>query len=261
MDWSPFSVKNSGKPYFSVLLLALALSTGSLPVKAQSLDVLPANQTAQSSQKAELAEIQKIAERAIELWAAEDFVQLRPYLSPNLQAVLPVDELKRLWQEQVADVGRIEKIGKSRGVDAINAYLVFVPVDFEQMQGKVIVTVNKQKQIVGVNFPTHKTIEAIAEKSVEAIARGDSIKARENFSPELKAEITPQKLEQKWQRLQKLAGSFKKIVKVEVQKGMNAGDASLVLVTLEFEKVTDDMFFIFNQQKQIVGVDFPVIDE
>ncbi|MGH7999124.1 MAG: DUF3887 domain-containing protein, partial [Brasilonema sp.] len=139
----------------------------------------------------------------------------------------------------------------------VNANLVIIPVEFEKLTANVVVTFNEDGKIVGVNFPTRKTIEAIAEESVNAIVKGDIVQARDNFSPKLKAEISPQQMRQQWQERQQITGKFKKIVKTQVIPGSQMGSTDLVLVTIEFEKVTDDMFFIFDRNKQIVGVDFP----
>lgn len=255
------SLRNSRQQYLSALLLILVLSAAILPFKAQSQDIISSTEIAQSPHDAKEAEAQKIAEKALDLWKAEDFATLRPYLSSSLQALLPVDELKRFWKEQVEQLGKIKKIGRSRAIDAINSYIVFIPVEFENMKGNVSVTVNKKNEVVGVNFPTKKTIEEIAEQSVEAIDQGDLIKARDNFTPALKAEISPQNLQKQWQAIEELAGPFKRIVKSEVRMGQTVDDPNLILVTIEFEKVTDDMFFIFDQKKQIIGVDFPIIDD
>jgi hypothetical protein len=262
MTLFPLSKKNFHRRFFPIFLFPLVLSVETLSLKAQSFDLTPSPQIAQAVNQDQEDQAQALAEKALALWAAEDFKTLRPYLTAKLQAILPVNELKRLWQEQVEDSGRIKKIGKGRVVDAINSYFVYIPVELENLpSGHVTVTVSKKNEIAGVNFPTRRTIQAIAEESVSARASGDWIKARDRYSPALKAEITPQQLEERWERVQKLAGKFKRIVKSEVIPAANEGDPDLVLVTLEFEKVTDDLFFLFNRQKQIIGVDLPIIQD
>jgi hypothetical protein len=217
----------------------------------------PTQRIAQTPAPATMSEIEKRAETVARLWAAQDFARVRMYLSPELKALLPISKLQQVWQEEVSDEGKIKTIGKPRVVNAVNAKLVFVPVEFEKLSGDVVITFNEKQEIVGINFPTRESIQSIAEKSVKAIASGDLIIARGNFHPNLKAEISPQQLEQKWQGLQKRVGVFKRIVKTETRMGATANDVNLVLLNLEFEKDTDDLIVIFDQQKQIVGIDFP----
>jgi hypothetical protein len=261
MNVSPLSVNPADQKCPALILLTLILWFGSLPAVAQSPPALPSSQIVQSSNQTRLAELQNRAEQALRLWAAQDFAQLRPYLSPSLQTLLPINELKGFWQEQVADNGQIKKIGKSRAIDALNAYVVMVPVEFEKTSGNVSVSFNENKEIAGINFPTRESIQAIAEKAVEAMAKGELVKARDNFAPELKIEISPQQLQQKWKNLQKVTGPFKRIIESKVIVGSNANEGNLVLVTLEFEKVTEDLIVVFNSKKQIYNVDFPVSNQ
>jgi hypothetical protein len=241
----------------------LAMAIASLPfclnspAIVQQVTATPVTRIAQTPAPAPMSEIEKRAETVARLWAGQDFARLRMYLSPDLKALLPISKLQQIWQEEVKDEGKIKTIGKPRVVSAVNAKLVFVPVEFEKLSGDVVITFNDKQEIVGINFPTRESIQSIAEKSVKAIASGDLIIARGNFHPNLKAEISPQQLEQKWQGLQKRVGAFKRIVKTETRMGATANDVNLVLLNLEFEKDTDDLIVIFDQQKQIVGIDFP----
>jgi hypothetical protein len=57
--------------------------------------------------------------------------------------------------------------------------------------------------------------------------------------------------------LLKVTGPYKEQVGYEVRKGTDGDGVDVVLVTLQFEKVTEDLFLVFDDQKQIVSVDFP----
>jgi hypothetical protein len=256
MILSPFSGIGKGKFYLSGLLLTLTLSGANIPVIAET-STLP-TPIAQNSQVAQNQDLMQRAEKVLELWADEQFKEVRPYLTPNLQVLLPVSEMQRIWDEYVADVGRIKTIGQGREVDAINATLVIIPVEFEKLKGKVIITFNDKKEVVGVNFPTLASIEIIAENAILAISKGDLIKARDNFHPDLKTEISPQELQKRWEQLQRRTGNFKRLIFSEEKLGSHAGDVNLVFVTVEFEKTTEPFIFIFDQDKNIIGVDFPI---
>lgn len=234
----------------------LLLSTAALPATAQTAEVMP-SAIAQATAITPNTDLKSTAKTALELWSTQGFEKLQSLLSPSLQTLLPPAELKRFWQLQTDDVGKIKKIGSPRMVNVVSANLVLVPVEFERLSADVVVTFNQSNQIAGINFPTTANIQTIAENSVKAMAAGDLIKARDYFHPDLKAEISPQQLQQKWALLQQQTGKFVSIDTVKVQTATNPDDFNLVLVTVKFAKVTDDLVLIFDRQKQIVGVDFP----
>jgi hypothetical protein len=237
-----------------LVLTALTLPWSlSHPVAATPSQVL----AQASAPTAPAPDLTKQATAALQLWRTKDFTQLRGLLSPSLQALLPLPELQRFWNSQVADVGLIKTIGQPRVVSAGSARLVLFPVQFEKMQGNVAVSYNDSNQIAGINFPTRQTVQQIAERSVAAMAKGDLISARDYFRPALKAEISPQQLGDKWKVLQQGAGRFQRIVGTKLIPAANANELDLVLVTLQFTKVTDDLVIVFDQNKEIVSVDFP----
>jgi hypothetical protein len=47
-------------------------------------------------------------------------------------------------------------------------------------------------------------------------------------------------------------------VGTQVRKGADTDGVDLVLVTIQFEKLTDTLILVFDDQKQIVNVDFPL---
>jgi len=75
--------------------------------------------------------------------------------------------------------------------------------------------------------------------------------------PFLKTEEFPQKVKNKWEALLKVTGPYQRQVGYKVRKGLESDGVDVVLVTLQFEKITDDLFLVFDDNKQIVNVDFP----
>lgn len=233
-----------------LLLALLPTSLWAQPVSVPSLP--PSAQPALLRQ-----DLTRQATAALQLWREQNFVQLRQYLSPSLQTLLPVPELQRFWQAQVKDIGAIQTVGQPRLVATGTTKLILFPVEFAKTKGNVVVSFNESNQIAGINFPTLQTIEQIAEKSVLAMAQGDLVTARDYFRPALKAEISPQQLQQKWQQLQNQAGAFQQIKQSKLLRASSAGDPDLVMVTIQFAKITDDLIIVFDQNKEIVSVDFP----
>jgi hypothetical protein len=95
-------------------------------------------------------------------------------------------------------------------------------------------------------------IEEIAERFIDLIAAGQVEQARELLNPTLKAGWTLDQMQDDWDRLQRITGQYQRRVKTQVASG------NLVLIDLEFEQATDNLFVIFDDQQQIQGVDFPL---
>lgn len=244
------------KPFF-LFLLAVFITAGVNPSLAQSQNgQATQKQLAQSENEAEAEAVQQKAKTFLDLLVAEDYAQVREFLHPDLQAQWSPEKLEELWQDLLAETGAVKQQLKSHVTNTINADIVFVTVEFENATEDLLITFNKKQQIIGIDFPNPETIEEIAEKVVEALAAEDFARARGYLHPFLKTEIFPQEIQNKWQALQERTGSFQRQVSTEVRKGSSVDDVDVVLVTIEFEKVTDDLILMFNDQKQIVGIDF-----
>ena len=95
----------------------------------------------------------------------------------------------------------------------------------------------------------------VAQQFVEALGQGRFVLASSFLSSKMQAEVSPAKLQGKWQNLQRLTGNF-----VRVRKSFqaeNTADARLVLVNTEFNRISDNLFVILNSRNEITGVDFP----
>jgi len=239
---------------FSLFLLAVCLTAGVTPSWAQSQNgqATEINQVANSEAEA----VQQKAKTLLDLLVAEDYAQVRTLLHPDLQAQWPPEKIEELWQDLLSTTGAVKQQLDSRVSNTVNADIVFLTVEFENVTEELLVTFNKEQQIIGLDFPNLETIEEIAEKVVEALAAEDFARARGYLHPFLKTEIFPQEIQTKWNALQTRTGPFQRQVSTEVRSGSSVDDVDVVLVTIEFEKVTDDLIFMFDDQKQIVGIDF-----
>ncbi|NJP20059.1 MAG: DUF3887 domain-containing protein [Hydrococcus sp. CRU_1_1] len=115
---------------------------------------------------------------------------------------------------------------------------------------KVLADTVNIPQLSGVNY--HNNIQQKAEAFVDALSEKHFDKATKDLNRDMKQEWSSINAQQYWQDLQRATGKFEKRVKSTV-------DDNLVLVTIQFDKVTEDLFVIFDGQGNIVGVDFPAI--
>jgi hypothetical protein len=97
----------------------------------------------------------------------------------------------------------------------------------------------------------------VALQFVKAVSTGHFITAHSFLAPDLQKEITPASLQAKWLELQRETGQFVRVGRaVEAERN---DDTRLVLVNVQFNRLSDNLFVIFNASNQIVGLDFPEI--
>ena len=97
-------------------------------------------------------------------------------------------------------------------------------------------------------------IEQTALNFVKDLQDGRWIAARYYLDLEFQKEISPADLERKWSKLERVLGGMKHVKSALVAS--QGSEQQLVLVTIEFGKVTDNLFVIFNSQGRIINVDF-----
>lgn len=95
----------------------------------------------------------------------------------------------------------------------------------------------------------------VAEQFVQAVSTGNFITAHSFLSPQFQKDISPQSLQSKWLNLQRLAGSF--VAVGRVVEAETTPDMRLVLVNVRFNRLSDNLFVILNNDNQVIGVDFP----
>jgi hypothetical protein len=90
---------------------------------------------------------------------------------------------------------------------------------------------------------------------VTALARGQFISASSFLSPSMQEEISQASLQARWQRLQRITGNFDRIV--SVSRAENTPEMKLVIVTIRFNRLTDNLFVVLDNRNQIINVNFP----
>jgi hypothetical protein len=250
------SLRTYSKSWSLALLATLIWSIGIISSQAQTPTANPT--TTESPNRPQTRQFQQVAERFITLLGKGDYTKARGLLAPSLQSQWSAEKIQQLWeQDLIKRTGAFQNIIKSKNINAINAELVTLDVKFANSQEDIIVTLNPNRQIIGLDLPETRTVEEISREFVNALVTGDYAKARGYLHPLLKTEEFPQKVQQQWEEMLKTTGSFKRQVGYNVRKGSGNDGVDVVLVTLQFEKITEDLFLVFDDNKQIVNVDFP----
>ncbi|MFM7652121.1 MAG: DUF3887 domain-containing protein [Vulcanococcus sp.] len=99
--------------------------------------------------------------------------------------------------------------------------------------------------------PTSK----VAEQFVRALSTGNFITAHSFLSPDFQQDITPQALQAKWLNLQRITGLFQQVGRVV--EAESTPDSHLVLVSVQFNRLSDNLFVILDANNRVTGVDFP----
>ena len=242
--------QNYRKISLSNLFLAILVSSAIFPVQAQSqVTKVEISQTLTDTQK---QDIQKQAEEFVELLGQKKSSQARAILAKKLQKNWTPEQIQALWEAEI-----ISQFGPFQKVVSINADVVKVTTQFAKGSENILITFNKKQEVIAVNWPSNQSIEKIAEAFVNNIAAKDYARARSNLSPALKTEFFAENIEKSWVNLLKRTGSFQKILDIQHQPGGTTAAANVVIVQIQFEKVSDYLFIFFNKDKQIVNVDFP----
>lgn len=92
--------------------------------------------------------------------------------------------------------------------------------------------------------------QQIAEQFIDLVFRQQYNEALQYIHPVLRAELSPERLQQGAEQFQKRSGAFIKRLNTQV-------DGDVVLVNTQFEQVTDTILVIFDDSGLITGVDFP----
>lgn len=120
----------------------------------------------------------------------------------------------------------------------------------------LFMVLNSRGELDGYHLDlTDAKASQVAADFVRALSGGHFITARSFLSLPLQEELTPATLQAKWQQLQRYTGNFIRVRRVV--EAEQAPDSQLVLVNTEFNRITDSLFVVLNQNNEIINVDFP----
>jgi hypothetical protein len=99
-------------------------------------------------------------------------------------------------------------------------------------------------------------VETTSIAFVSDLAAGRFVQARSRLSLDLQQDWSPETLAARWKGLQERTGAFRAVRGAVLAS--DQGSQQLVLVTTQFQRLTDNLFVILDGQGRITGVDFPV---
>ena len=177
-------------------------------------------------------------------------------LAEALRGDFPPERIAEIWEDSVDTVGEFEERGDARFEWGVDSDFVAIPLIFTNAAGDLLLIFDGEQQILGFDFPPLDPLspEESAIEFVDLLADGEYAEARRNLHPVLKGQLLPEDIAERWSNLQAVAGDFLALEDVNIR---TLGDRTVVLVTLEFEELVDDLFVVFNERGQIISVDFP----
>lgn len=121
---------------------------------------------------------------------------------------------------------------------------------------EVLLVVDAKGRLEGyhVNVRDAKA-EDVVRSFMQALSNGYFVTASSYLSERVREEIPPPVLQRKWLTLQSLTGQFRSIRKIS--RAESNDQMKLVIVTTQFNRLTDNLFVILDGENQIIGVDFP----
>ena len=96
-------------------------------------------------------------------------------------------------------------------------------------------------------------LEKSAKQFVEFLEKGEFDKATKDYDEAMQKALPADKLKETWKTVLGQVGAFKKQVSYRTQK---IEKYDVVLVTCEFEKLSLDVRVVFNDKKQVSGLQF-----
>lgn len=123
-------------------------------------------------------------------------------------------------------------------------------------QQELFMVINGDGQLTGYHVDlADEAPSLVAKKFVTSLSQGHFISARSFLSLPLQKEIGVASLQERWQLLQRQTGAFVAIRKVI--EAESSADEKLILVNMEFNRLSDSLYVILDANNEIVGVDFP----
>lgn len=252
MNWSLTSLKHQGLP---LLVFTLMTTVSDLTANAQvKLSPPPPVKLVQSADNLDEEGLKKKAAQVIQLLNDQNYDQVRRLLSRDLAIQLTADQIGEIWDNLIELTGPVTKIVGYRVIPTINADIVVVETAFNEKTDEFVVTFNKSGQVIGVDFPNVASIEEIAQIVINSVAVNDFTRARGYLHSSLKTEILPTQIQRDWQEIQQENGLYERIENIEVRPGSSVDSVDLVVVEAKFQKGIRKFFFIFDDDRRIVGI-------
>ena len=238
----------------ALLPLALAATTAALPLAS----VMPARaQAAASGAQPTAAQSEQNARQA----ADRIFTAVREKDANAYYALLGPDPQRVSSPSMVAQsLAGLPKLLSWRIVSVepgVETSSVSALVQTSAGTREVLLVLDGQGRMTGyhVNASDQKAVDGV-QRFITALSQGQFVTASSYLSPQLQEEIPQPALQKKWLTLQLRTGNFVKVRKL--WRAESNGLMKLVIVTTEFNRLTDNFFVTLDTANRIVGIDFPV---
>jgi Protein of unknown function (DUF3887) len=200
--------------------------------------------------------IESKGKEIINFFFAKQFDAVSQSFTPQLRSEVSVEYMKRILDDTTDENGKFQKLTDSKVINTLGSDLVVLTLNFENKTEDWIIIFNDKQEIVGIDIPSQETIDEIAKEFINSLAKKDFVEARGFLHPFLKEDIFPQQVQSRWENFIKNKGEFQKISNIKVRQGSSIDNTSVVSMNLEFTKESQQLFLIFDNSKNIIGVDF-----
>lgn len=106
-----------------------------------------------------------------------------------------------------------------------------------------------------VNLSDQPSVEVV-KRFMDALIGGQFVSASSYLGPELQRQMTPASLQKRWQQLQQRTGNVQRVRKI--WRAEKTSQMKLVIVTTEFNRLTDNLFVTLDSANRILSIDFPL---
>lgn len=173
-------------------------------------------------------------------------------LAPDLQRVSsPAMAAKALQRLPQLQSWRISEV-----VPGLDSSSVTAQLTTSEGPREVLVVVDGKGRLEGYHVnATDAKAEDVVRAFMQALSNGYFVTASSFLSERVREEIPPSVLQRKWLTLQSLTGQFRSIRKIS--RAESNDQMKLVIVTTQFNRLTDNLFVVLDNQNQIINVDFP----
>ncbi|MCP9771857.1 DUF3887 domain-containing protein [Synechococcus sp. Tobar12-5m-g] len=198
------------------------------------------------------AQARSAAEAIIEGLRRNDSQAIYNLLAPDLQRATTPERIRQRLQLQEPILGsRIKEVLGGADDSTVEADLITA-----KGTRPLVLVVDDRGRLLGWERDLNDTpIKQVAANFVNALSQGKVVEARGLLSLELQGQLRPQDMLNRWKDLEKLTGTFQRVRGTVVAS--QGGDQQLVLVTTQFNRLTDNLFVILDASNHIIGIDFP----
>ena len=106
-----------------------------------------------------------------------------------------------------------------------------------------------------VNVSDQPSVEVV-KRFMDALIDGQYVSASSYLGSELQRQLTPSALQKRWQQLQLRTGNVQGVRKI--WRAEKTSQMKLVIVTTQFNRLTDNLFVTLDSSNRILSIDFPL---